>query len=389
MSRREVHRSRLYEAISRGLKRPTVARALRVGGHEQERLAHRLARRSHEGSTRLREKIQYYTRQEGDLDSLDEAFIRYYAFLNDHVPTLEHQPLVSILVPVYRTRPDYLREALASVTGQLYPHWELCIVDDASDSAEVTAVIDEFVERHPDRVRVAVHTRNRHISAASNSALGMATGDYVALLDHDDRLYPNSLAEVIRSLNRERALTGAAPEIIFTDERIIDAAGKLVGEPFYKPGWSPQLHLSVNYTTHLTLYETGLVRRIGGFREGQKGAQDHDLMLRATEAARTPVHHVPMNLYQWRAHDLSTAGAGDAKPYAWDNGMRSVSEALTRRAVPRACRGTPSRATTRSSTSSARSRWCLLSSRTGTLISCLHSASTRFWSSAPTPISRF
>ena len=183
-------RSAAYQAISRGLKRPRVARALRKGADLQERVAHRFARKSQTGSTQLRYAIQYYTRQAGDAGDIDAAFVRYYSFLRDHVPTLAFQPVISVLMPVYRTQPHHLREALESVTGQLYPHWELCIVDDASASAELTTVMDEFLDRYPDRVRVRVHARNEHIAVASNSALDMASGDYVALLDHDDRLYP-------------------------------------------------------------------------------------------------------------------------------------------------------------------------------------------------------
>jgi glycosyltransferase involved in cell wall biosynthesis len=276
----------------------------------------------------------YYTRQPDDARGVDEALMRYYRHLEDHVATLPLQPLISVLVPVFRPRPVYLAEALASVSAQVYANWELCIVDDASEESELDVIIAELEAQYPDRVKVGRHVHNQHISATSNTALDLATGDYVALLDHDDRLYPNALAEVVRFLNEAAALHGAAPEIIYTDERIIDSDGEPVGIPFFKPGWSPQLHLAVNYTTHLSVYDSALVRRIGGFRKGLEGAQDHDLMLRCVEASTQPVLHVPISLYQWRAHDLSTAGTGDAKPYAWESGMRCVREALERRGRP-------------------------------------------------------
>ena len=262
--------------------------------------------------------------------------LRYYRFLGDHVATLPLQPRISILLPVYRPDPDHLREALASVALQVYPEWELCITDDDSRTPLVTDILESFAQRFPGRVTVLVNDHNQHISGASNRCLEAATGEYVALLDQDDRLYPNSLSEVVRTINRVAAENGAPPQVMYSDERVVGPDGQHIADTFHKPDWSPFLHLGVNYTTHLAVYRRDLLTRIGGFRRGLEGAQDHDLMMRAAEVATTPVTAIPLTLYQWRSHPASTAGDDDPKPYAWDAGLRAVTEACERRGRPAA-----------------------------------------------------
>lgn len=260
--------------------------------------------------------------------------LSYYDHLRAHIPTLARQPMISVLVPVYRPDPRYLREALMSVALQTYPNWQLCIADDASADPDVTAVIEEFASRYPDRVKVKVNSTNLHISGASNAALELATGEFVTLLDHDDRLYPHALAEVVRAINSVADDTGTPPQVLYSDEKVVGPDGEHLHDTFNKPGWSPFLHLSVNYTTHLSVYSRELLERIGGFRVGFEGAQDHDLMLRAVAAADTDVVAIPIVLYQWRSHPQSTAGTDDAKPYAWEAGMRAVREACEAQGRP-------------------------------------------------------
>lgn len=260
----------------------------------------------------------------------ERLLMSYYGFLRDHVPTLPVTPTISVVVPVYRTPPAFLEEALESVAAQVYKKWELCIADDHSQDPAVDRVIDGFRRRFPDRVHVKVLPSNEGISGASNAALELATGDYVALLDHDDRLYPNALAEVVRHIN----LAAQEPDILYSDERVIGEHGQALNDPFMKPDWSPQMHLSVNYTTHLSVYRRELLERIGGFRKGFEGSQDHDLMLRAVEATTTPVVHIPAVLYQWRAHEQSTAQSLEAKPHATIAGVKAVTEACERRGHP-------------------------------------------------------
>ncbi len=261
------------------------------------------------------------------------VLLAYYRHLANHVPALPLQPTISVVVPVYRPDPLHLKHALASLQLQVYPHWEACLVDDHSQDPETSRILEDFRATFPDRVKLAVHEQNRHISVASNTALAMASGDFVAFLDQDDLLYPHALAEVVKFLNVERDRSGDVPEIVFSDERVVGPQGQLLHDSWFKPDWSWYLHLSTNYTNHLTVYNRELLQGIGGLREGFEGAQDHDLMLRAVDVASRPVAHLPIVLYQWRSHERSTAGADGAaaKPYARRNGLRAVEEAAARR----------------------------------------------------------
>ena len=239
------------------------------------------------------------------------------------VEKMARPPLISVLLPVYNTDEAWLRKCLDSVLSQIYPHWELCIADDASTLPHVRSILEEY--RNGDgRVRLVFRETNGHISAASNSALSLAAGDYVALLDHDDELTPDALYEIA-------ALIGRHPEtdMIYTDEDKIDTQGRR-HSPFFKPDWSPDTFLSLMYTCHLGVYRTALVRKIGGFREGFEGSQDYDLVLRLTERTDR-IRHIPRVLYHWRSIPASSASSFDSKGYAQDAGLRAVREALERR----------------------------------------------------------
>ena len=237
--------------------------------------------------------------------------------------------------PTFNPSGAYLREKLDSVAEQSYPNWEICLVDDASTNGVPAPIAEQFATSHPGRIRYRVRPSNGHISAASNDCLALAKGDYVALLDHDDRLLPHALSEVVRHMNWRCEEDGALPEILYSDETTIHADGTPnPGAAFHKPAWAPEFHLRVNYTTYLSVYRTELLRAIGGFRIGFEGAQDHDLMLRAVEASTRPVVHVPEVLYEWRMHPESTASGLSAKDYASDAGVRCVAEALERRGLP-------------------------------------------------------
>ena len=254
------------------------------------------------------------------------AAARYYAGLEAVTAKFANKPKISVLVPVYKVDPTFLEEALTSVVQQAYGNWELCIVDDASDDLKIAAVIERFAVRFPDQVKRSVNKVNMHISQTTNRCLEMATGEYVAFLDHDDRLYPNALAEMVRYINLHHE-----PDILYSDETLIDQRGRNAATPFFKPDWSRFLHLCMNYTTHFFVCRRDLVVAVGGCRPGYEGAQDHDLMLRLVEASKKAVIHVPMCLYQWREHAMSTANSLDAKPYALDAGRRAVADALQRR----------------------------------------------------------
>jgi glycosyltransferase involved in cell wall biosynthesis len=264
----------------------------------------------------------------GTPDTFERIYV-YLRSLKNACTYLPYQPKISVIIPVYKVKPEYFRETLLSIAFQTYDNWEACIVDDCSGMPELTQIVEEFRAAYPDRVKYSVNHVNSHISVTSNHCLDLATGEYCALLDHDDRLLPNSLAEMVRAINWHDQ-----PDVLYSDERTVNDEGWAFNSPFYKPDWSPIMHLAMNYTTHLTVYRTSLVRQVGGFRKGFEGSQDHDLMLRMTEATAKPVVHVPLCLYQWRAHEASTASGVDAKPYAAVAGEKAVREACIRRGRP-------------------------------------------------------
>ena len=244
--------------------------------------------------------------------------------MRSRAASLDPQPLVSILLPVYETPEKWLRQCLDSVLAQAYARWELCIVDDASPSPHVRAVLDEY-ERRDARIRVKRRDTNGHISAASNDALAMASGEYVALLDHDDILRPHALLEVM-----ERFVARPELGLVYSDEDKIDQRGRRF-QPYFKPDWNPDLLLSQNYICHFTVVRAELARQVGGFRTGYEGSQDHDLFLRCTAGLPAGrIAHVPKVLYHWRAIEGSTALERGAKDYASAAGVRAVADYLAR-----------------------------------------------------------
>jgi GT2 family glycosyltransferase/glycosyltransferase involved in cell wall biosynthesis len=258
----------------------------------------------------------------GEFDRITEERRRH---LGARLARLAHRPTVSVLMPVYDPPERFLRAALDSVLDQIYGEWELCVVDDASTAAWVPKVIDEYVARDA-RVRAVRRGENGHISAASNTALEMATGEWVALLDHDDVLSEHALALAALAL-AERP----DARLLYSDEDKIDEEGRRTW-PFFKPDFDPLLLLAQNYLCHMTMLRRDLAEEIGGFRVGLEGSQDWDLVLRASERlAPGQVLHVPHVLYHWRVHPGSTAAALSEKPYWMDASRRAVSEHLERR----------------------------------------------------------
>jgi len=238
------------------------------------------------------------------------------------VARMPNPPLISVVMPAYNTPAAYLRAAIDSVRQQIYPHWELCIADDASPQPHVAAVLQDAAARDA-RIRFVRRTRNGHISAASNTALSLATGDFVALMDHDDLLPPHALAVVAHHILRDPAL-----EVLFSDEDKVDEHGRR-SDPHFKPGWNPELLLAQNLVSHLGIYRRRLLEAIGGFREGFEGSQDWDLALRATAALRhAQVRHIPMVLYHWRQGTGDASFSESALERCAAAGRRAVAEHL-------------------------------------------------------------
>ena len=242
------------------------------------------------------------------------------------LPMLSYQPTISIITPIYNPSEQFLREAIESVRQQVYPNWELCLADDLSTQPYVKRVLQEYAHKD-NRIKVVFREENGHISRASNSALAIAEGEYIALLDHDDALAPHALFEVVSLLNRH-----PEADMIYTDEDKIDR-DNIHREPFFKMDWCPDSFLSRMYTCHLGVYRRSLVTEIGNFRVGFEGSQDYDLVLRFTEKT-DKIFHIPNILYHWRIHAESAAADPGAKPYAYEASHKAISEALSRRNEP-------------------------------------------------------
>jgi GT2 family glycosyltransferase len=247
--------------------------------------------------------------------------------INRRLSHLSYQPLISVLMPLYNTPEPWLRRALESVCEQVYPHWELCIGNDASTAPHVRRVLDEFARRDA-RIRVVHRPRNGHIVAASNSALELVRGEFIALMDSDDELPRHALYMVAEELNAH-----PDADLIYSDEDKMDDKGVRY-EPYFKSELNPDLFLSQNLVNHLGVYRTSLVRELGGFLQEALGSQDYDLALRVLERT-TPerVRHIPHVLYHWRA--ISGSGALDLndKPYAHQAARTAIRTHLQRRGV--------------------------------------------------------
>jgi len=234
----------------------------------------------------------------------------------------EHIPYFSVLTPVYDPPLEALSAAIESVRGQTFRDWELILVDDASTSADVRALLARTAAGD-ERITVIQRAANGGIVASSNDGVQAARGQFLALLDHDDVLVPHALERMHAAIAES-----AETDYVYSNEDKIDAKGEHYDE-FRKPGWSPERLRAQMYTCHLSVLRASLVREVGGFRDGYDGSQDHDLVLRVTERARR-VAHVPEVLYHWRVVPGSAAGDTEAKPYAWVAGCRAVQDQLDR-----------------------------------------------------------
>jgi len=231
-----------------------------------------------------------------------------------------NKPVISVVMPVYNTPEIYLRQAIDSVLAQSYPFLELCIVDDASSDPQIKKILEGYAQLDS-RIKLGFRQQNGHISAASNSALSLVTGDYIALLDHDDELAHNALHYVVDAINQN-----PAAQILYTDEDKIDSKGRRL-DPHFKPNWNLDLLLSQNYISHLSVYRRELVQKVGGFREGLEGSQDYDLLLRCiNHVMPTEIVHIPKVLYHWRIVEGSTALHATEKNYTTNAGIKSLQD---------------------------------------------------------------
>ncbi len=216
----------------------------------------------------------------------------------------KYLPKISIVIPVFNTPPKILRECVLSAINQTYKNYEICIADDYSENKFTKKEIINLASKDI-RIKVFFSKKHEKISAASNAALRMTTGDYIGLLDHDDILWPNALYEVVKVLNRNPQL-----ELIYTDEDQISNDGMAHIEPMIKPSFNFNFLRTTNYMGHFLVIKKGLVLNVGAFRYGYDGAQDYDLLLRITHKLgikSNKVFHIPKILYSWRRSKISTA----------------------------------------------------------------------------------
>jgi glycosyltransferase involved in cell wall biosynthesis len=250
----------------------------------------------------------------GKLDTLDRE-----------ITSLKVLPKISIIMPVDNIGGQWLRKAIDSVLGQIYPRWELCVVDDAPDDRDLGCILAEYAAKDR-RINVKYLQKHEGIAAASNEALAVASGEFAGFLSCHDELAPDACLEVVKVIN-------SSPEIdyIYSDEDRLDEDGRHVSV-FFKPDWSPDLLLSMNYVSHFSVVRMKLLHEFGGFRRGFEGSQDYDLILRVTEKTQR-IHHVPKPLYSWRKVVGSAVYDVEANTCAHDAGKRAIVDALRRRGV--------------------------------------------------------
>lgn len=279
-------------------------------------LGQRLGRQSHNmvsapatapQSDYIRWIAQHDTITPADIDAMKTAIVKW-----------TDKPTFSIIMPVYNTPEDLLCEAIESVLAQAYPHWELCIADDCSPKPQVRRILEEYSSRDR-RIKVIYRDANGHISEASNSALSIASGEWYALMDHDDLLPPHALYCMAHAITKNPDV-----KLLYSDEDKISQSGQRE-EPYFKSDFNLELFRSHNMISHFGVYHESLVNKLGGFRSKFNGSQDYDLALRCIELIRPEqIHHVPRVLYHWRKVEGSTSLSNEEKPYAMVAGERAL-----------------------------------------------------------------
>ncbi len=245
--------------------------------------------------------------------------------LNQELKQLSFQPKVSIVTAVYNPELEHLVSAVESVKNQIYENWELCLAD-ASDKEEIRSYLKNL-EKEDKRFKVKLLPKNISIAGNTNEAINLATGEYLAFMDHDDTLAEFALLEVAKALNRDKNL-----DLIYSDEDKLSLSGKRI-DPHFKPDWDPDLLNSFNYITHLVVARAELIREVGQLREGFEGAQDYDLILRITERTEK-IAHIAKILYHWRLSRTSTAYDISTKNYAIESGKKALEAHLERLKIP-------------------------------------------------------
>ena len=281
---------------------------------------------------KIYKKIFKYTPQEKfDLEENEnyQKWIEKYEPKYDELEkqretTFEYMPKISIVVPMYNTPEKYFKELLESITEQTYENWELCLADGSPEKAEY---LEYLIQPLGDKIKYKLLSENKGISGNSNEALKLATGDFIALLDHDDIIPKFALYEIVKTINENPDV-----DFIYTDEdKILEENEKRIS-PHFKQDYAIDTLRSYNYICHFSIFKKELMDKLGGFNSEFDGSQDYDLILRATEQAKHIVH-IPKILYNWRISSTSVASGAAAKPYAYEAAKRAILASIERHGI--------------------------------------------------------
>ena len=281
---------------------------------------------------KIYKKIFKYTPQEKfDLEENEnyQKWIEKYEPKYDELEkqretTFEFMPKISIVVPMYNTPEKYFKELLESITEQTYENWELCLADGSPEKAEY---LEDLIQPLGDKIKYKLLSENKGISGNSNEALKLATGDFIALLDHDDIIPKFALYEIVKTINENPDV-----DFIYTDEdKILEENEKRIS-PHFKQDYAIDTLRSYNYICHFSIFKKELMDKLGGFNSEFDGSQDYDLILRATEQAKHIVH-IPKILYNWRISSTSVASGAAAKPYAYEAAKRAILASIERHGI--------------------------------------------------------
>lgn len=273
---------------------------------------------------KLSEKIEEYNKENKNNMEYNSWINKYEKFyisaINKEINEFKYKPKISIITPVYNADSKWLERCIQSVRNQFYKNWELCLHDDASTKKETIECLKRLA-KSDSRIKVSYGKMNQHVSGASNDALKMATGEFVALLDNDDEIAPHALFENVKILNQYSNV-----DFIYSDEDKMEI-DRTRTDPFFKPDWSPDFFLSMNYTCHLGVYRKNILDQIGGFRKGYERAQNYDLTLRFIEnTVSENIYHIPKILYHWRKN----VNRAEDKSYAGDDAKKALQDYMER-----------------------------------------------------------
>ena len=259
---------------------------------------------------------------------------KYQVWIKNNEPTTEElelqrqtkfeiNPKFSIVIPMYNTPVNFFTELVDCLKAQTYSNWEMCLADGSPKKNEE---LDPII-KSDERIKYVFLNENKGISGNTNEALKLATGDYILLVDHDDLIPVFCLYELAKTINKN-----PEAEFIYTDEDKIEGTKDKRCDPHFKPDFAIDTLRSNNYITHLSVFKKELMDKLGGFRDKYNGAQDFDIIIRATENTKNIIH-IPKVLYHWRVHPNSTAMVADAKPYAYEAGIKVIEDHLERQGL--------------------------------------------------------